>query len=58
MLTIPPNTRISLCASPIDMRKSFNGLVAIIRSELATDPVTGQILRFYLSDADLDENPL
>ena len=29
MLTIPSNTRISLCTSPVDMRKSFNGLIVL-----------------------------
>jgi transposase len=46
MLTIPPNTRISLCTSPIDMRKSFDGLIAIVRSELADDPLTGHFFVF------------
>jgi transposase len=46
MLTIPPNTRISLCVSPVDMRKSFDGLIAIVRSELAADPLTGHLFVF------------
>ena len=46
MLTIPANTRISLCTSPIDMRKSFNGLIAIVRSELADDPLSGHLFVF------------
>jgi transposase len=46
MLTIPTNTRIFLCTSPIDMRKSFNGLIGIVRSELADDPVSGHLFVF------------
>lgn len=46
MLTIPPNTRISLCATPIDMRKSFNGLVGIVRNELGDDPLAGHLFVF------------
>ena len=46
MLTIPPNTRISLCTSPIDMRKSFNGLIGIVRNELGDDPLTGHLFVF------------
>jgi transposase len=46
MLTIAPHTRISLCTSPIDMRKSFNGLIAIVRSELAADPFADHLFVF------------
>ena len=46
MLNIPHNTRISLCTSPIDMRKSFDGLIAIVRSELADDPLSGHLFVF------------
>lgn len=30
MLTIPGNTRLFLCQSPINMRKSFEGLSAVV----------------------------
>jgi len=46
MLNIPRNTRISLCTSPIDMRKSFDGLIGIVRSELAADPLSGHLFVF------------
>jgi len=46
MLNIPHNTRISLCTSPIDLRKSFNGLIAIVRSELDSDPLSGHLFVF------------
>jgi len=46
MLTIPPNTRISFCTSPIDMRKSFNGLIGIVRNELNADPLAGHLFVF------------
>jgi len=46
MLTIPTNTRISLCPRPIDMRKSFNGLIGIVRSELAADPLADHLFVF------------
>jgi len=46
MLTIAPHTRISLCTSPIDMRKSFNGLIGIVRSELAADPLADHLFVF------------
>ena len=47
MLTIPPNTRISLCTSPIDMRKSFNGLIGVVRHQLKADPLTGHLFVFF-----------
>ena len=46
MLTISPNTRISLCTTPVDMRKSFNGLTGIVRSELAADPFADHLFVF------------
>jgi transposase len=46
MLTIPPNTRISLCTSPVDMRKSFNGLLGVVRNTLDVDPVADHLFVF------------
>jgi transposase len=46
MLTIPSHTRISLCTSPIDMRKSFDGLIAIVRNVLDADPLAGHLFVF------------
>jgi transposase len=46
MLTIPASTRISLCTTPIDMRKSFDGLLAIVRNVLEADPVSDHLFVF------------
>jgi len=46
MLTISPNTRISLCTAPVDMRKGFNGLIGIVRSELVADPFADHLFVF------------
>lgn len=46
MLSIPVNTKISFCTSPIDMRKSFNGLIGIVRNELGDDPLGGHLFVF------------
>jgi transposase len=46
MLSIPANTRISLCTAPIDMRKSFNGLLAIVRNTLEVDPLSEHLFVF------------
>ena len=46
MLNIPAHTRISLCTASIDMRKSFNGLLAIVRNVLEADPLAGHLFVF------------
>ena len=46
MLTISPNTRISLCTASIDMRKSFDGLLAIVRNVLEADPLADHLFVF------------
>jgi transposase len=46
MLTIPSHTRISLCSTPIDMRKSFDGLLGIVRNVLEADPVADHLFVF------------
>jgi len=46
MLTIPPNTRISLCTTPVDMRKSFKGLLGVVRNTLDADPVADHLFVF------------
>lgn len=38
--------RIWLCIQPTDMRKSFNGLSALVKSQLEEDPLSGQIFVF------------
>jgi len=46
MLTIPSHTRISLCTLPIDMRKSFDGLLGIVRNTLEADPLGDHLFVF------------
>jgi transposase len=38
--------RIWLCTQPTDMRKSFNGLSALVKSQLEEDPLSGQLFAF------------
>ena len=45
--SITSETRISLCTSPIDMRKSFNGLIGVVRHQLNDDPLTGHLFVFF-----------
>ena len=38
--------RIWLCTQPTDMRKSFNGLSALVKNQLEEDPLSGQLFAF------------
>lgn len=46
MLALTAATRIFLYSSPCDMRKSFDGLCGLIRSELGEDPLSGSLFVF------------
>ena len=41
MLNLAPTLRIFLCATPVDLRKSFDGLAALVREALGGDPLSG-----------------
>jgi transposase len=41
MLSLSPTVRILLCAEPADLRKSFDGLSAVVRQALGDDPLSG-----------------
>lgn len=46
MLTISRAVRIFIASSPIDMRKSIDGLSAIVKAELQGDPYSGHYFVF------------
>jgi transposase len=46
VLTIPRSVRIFIGSTPIDMRKSIDGLHAIVKDELAEDPYSGHLFVF------------
>ena len=46
MLALTAATRIYFYRSPCDMRKSFDGLCGLIRSELGPDPLSGSLFVF------------
>ena len=46
MLALTAATRIYLYRAPCDMRKSFDGLCGLIRSELDADPLSGSLFVF------------
>ena len=41
MLNASPDRRIWLCTTPTDMRRSFDGLSAMVKSYLGEDPTSG-----------------
>jgi len=47
MLTLPPAVRIFVCLDPTDMRKGFDGLVAVTRERLKEDPFSGHLYVFF-----------
>ncbi len=46
MLSVTPGRRIWLCVQPADMRRSFDGLSALVRTHLGEDPTSGQWFAF------------
>jgi transposase len=46
MLSIPSSVTIFLYTEPTDMRKSFDGLSGIVRSEFGADPTDGSLFLF------------
>ena len=46
MLTLPPSTRVFIATRPADMRRSFDGLMAIVRDFLGEDPFAGHLFVF------------
>ncbi len=46
MLSIPSAVRIWASRQPVDLRKSFDGLAALVRQELQQDPLSGHLFLF------------
>src|SRR3954466_4094823 len=52
MLSLPPTVRIWLAAQPVDLRKSFDSLAALVREGLQGDPLSGDNFVFRNKAAD------
>jgi transposase len=52
MLSLPPTVRIWLASQPADLRKSFDGLAALVRDGLGRDPLSGDVFVFRNKGAD------
>ncbi len=46
MTGLPPNTRVWIVAGITDMRKGFDGLAAIVQTQLAMQPFSGHVFVF------------
>lgn len=46
MLSLPLPLRILVCTKPADMRRSFDGLAALVREHLGADPLAGHLFVF------------
>jgi transposase len=46
MLTLPPSVKIYVAAQPVDARKSFDGLAALVEAEFGLEPLSGHLFLF------------
>jgi transposase len=46
MIALPAGVQVYLAAGPTDMRKGFDGLAALVQTQLAEDPFSGQLFVF------------
>lgn len=46
MLTVPPAVRIYVATGPTDLRRSVDGLSAIVRESFGLDPLSGHLFLF------------
>ena len=46
MIHLPASVRVYLCLSPCDMRRSFDGLHALVRDHLGLDAFAGHLYLF------------
>jgi len=52
MLTLPSSVRILLASQPVDMRKSIDGLMALVRNEWGEDVYSGHLFVFFSRGGD------
>lgn len=46
MLTLPPSVHVYVAAEPTDLRKSFDGLSALVTARFGADPLCGHLFVF------------
>jgi len=51
-LSLPPSVRIFVATQPVDGRKGVDSLIAIVRSVLSQDPLSGHLYVFFSKRCD------
>jgi len=46
MIHLPASVRVYLCMTACDMRRSFDGLAALVRDQMELDPLGGHLYVF------------
>lgn len=46
MLTLPSSVQVHLAVEPVDMRKGFDGLAAVVRERVRQEPTSGHLFVF------------
>ncbi len=52
MLTLPPAVQIWCATAPTDLRRGFDGLAALVRTQLRWDLLSGHLFVFHNKKAD------
>jgi transposase len=52
MFNLSPSVRIFVCTKPVDMRRSFDGLFALVQSMIHQDPFSGALFLFRSRSGD------
>lgn len=52
MLTLPPSVRIYAASGPTDLRRSVDGLSAVVRESFGLEPLSGHLFLFRNRRAD------
>jgi transposase len=47
VIHLPASVRVYLCLTACDMRKSFDGLASLVRSQMDLDPLGGHLYVFW-----------
>jgi len=47
MLNLPPNVSILVCRESVNIHKSFDGLIGLVRSTMQADPVSPTFFVFF-----------
>ena len=53
MLSLAPAVWLYVCTTPVDMRRSFNGLAICVRQMFGKDPVSGNLFVFFNRRSDI-----